>query len=458
MSGRLLAVIVAIWVSLASLTVSHKGHHDAGIIQFCKDNDFCFAQTTFSNPATGNHDLYITFEVNGLVPSSTGWTALGLGSAMQGALMFVVYGDPEEHDKPTLSVRTTTEQHNPPLPFTPDDANGAEVQVVFAKWVPSGSSYTAKLNLICYNCTRWPRTSIDVNSTEQPWIWAQNPKQNLRSGAEDALLQMHSKDEGGFGFIYVNMGKSVTMSADAPEFPQVDPNRGPIGAAVEALGVVDATGKSISGFRHRAWQVHGFLLTTAFLLLYPTGVVLLRRESPNSFNLHWIIQLFASTATVLGTILGIYLHPEIEHWHQVMGIALCIAPFLQSLLGWRHHVAFMKTGRRSMLSSGHVSFGRIMMTLGAINILLGMVLKHWGAFFILAVAAFEIVEGGVIGMFLRRKGRPSKEQRYAQLSGDDQEGAFALDDVESPADEEEEDDSEKDYEVGGDKPRRLDYD
>ena len=441
--------LVTTLASLVLLVLGHGDHHDGGIVQFCKDRDFCFAQTAFSNPATNNHDFYITFEVNGLAAGSTGWTALGLGSKMEGALMFVVYGDPAVHEKPTLSVRTTMEQHHPPLPFTPDYANGAEFQVVFAKWVEVGNSYTAKLNLICYNCTRWPGTTIDPNSTEQPWIWAQNPNQDLQSGSLDALLQMHSKSSDGFGFFFVDMIQSLTSSA-APEFPIVDSTRGPIGAATDASGVESASGESISGFRYRAWQVHGFLLTIAFLLLYPIGVVLLRGQSSNSFKLHWIIQVLASGVTVLGIMLGIYLHPEIEHWHQVMGILVGIAPFFQSALGWRHHVIFRDTSRRTMFSSAHINFGRVILALGALNILLGMGLNQWSAFFILALAAVILVEGFALFVFLRKKTKHSNEQRYAQLSDDEHEEAFALSDVESPVDADEEEGSEKDFRNGKD--------
>ena len=425
-----------LWALLAAFSFCHEGHHASGPVQYCKDKEFCFAQTTYANPATGNHDLYITFLVNGFDDSAAGWSAVGLGTAMEGALMFVVYGNPKGEDDPVLSVRTTMERHNPPLPIIRDDSNGVEVQLVFAKWLQEGSGYSAKMNLICYNCTRWPGTTIDASAKEQPFIWAQNPSQEIKAHKADILLQIHPKDASGFGFFYVDMAMSTSESSSPPEFPEVDTQKSNVGAATESSDVSAATGARKSGFRHRAWQAHGFLLTVAFLILFPLGVLLLRRQSENSFKLHWIVQLTATLFILLGILLGVYLHPEIEHLHQVVGLGFGVAPIAQVVLGWRHHVKFTRTGRRTSLSVIHISLGRALMIIGAFNILLGMVLKHWSAFWVIVLAAIIIIEIAMLSVFLLRQEKRQKEQQYAQIN--DHEGAFALDDVESPISEEDE--------------------
>ena len=416
----------------ASLAFCHSGHEASGLVQFCKDELFCLAQTSFLNPATENHDLYITLQVNGFDSASSGWTAVGLGQAMEGALMLVVYGHPSKQDEPTLSVRTTMEGHHPPLPFVEEDANGAQVQLVYAKWVQIGSQHSAELNIVVYNATRWPGTTIDASAKTQPWIWANNPNQGFEAEADDALLKMHVRDETGFGFFFVDMEMSVTTSSSTPSFPEVRPKKGSIGAATESSDVATAVGGT-QGFRRRAWQVHGFLLTIAFLALYPLGVVLLRRQGKQAFRLHWIVQLCATLFVTLGVIVGIYLHPEIEHWHQIIGITLFVLPFLQSFLGWRHHVIFADTGRRTMFSTVHINLGRVLIGLGAVNVLLGMILKHWNVFFVLVVAGVIVAEAVLITMFNWRMAKRSKGEIYAQLNTeDDQDGVFTLDDVSSP--------------------------
>ena len=369
---------ILILFSPVALTFAHEEHHETSTIQFCSADRFCVAQAAYENAATGSHDLYITLHMDGYTSSGYGWTAVGLGDAMEGALMFIVYGNPQAHEKPILSVRTTMKQHHPPLPLPVDYAQAVEVQLVYARWTPVGNQYRAELNLICYNCTLWPGTSIDAMSEAQPWVWAHNPVQPFEAHSEDALLDMHSKARGsGFGFFFMEMKMSVSSGASPPEFPKIYEDQGSRGAASEPADIALSVQGEQWTFRHRAWQVHGFLLTVSFLGLYPLGVILLRQKSKAAFRLHWVVQTLSSTVTALAIISGIYLHPEIEHLHQIIGLACFVAPVLQTFLGWRHHVVFTNTGEQSIFAKIHVSVGRGLISLGAINILLGMVLKQW---------------------------------------------------------------------------------
>lgn len=47
-------------------------------------------------------------------------------------------------------------------------------------------------------------------------------------------------------------------------------------------------------------------------------------------------------------------------------IIVCLLP-LQAVLGQMHHNMFLKTGRRSFWSYGHIWFGRIVIILGIVN-------------------------------------------------------------------------------------------
>ncbi|KAL9084676.1 MAG: hypothetical protein Q9159_005106 [Coniocarpon cinnabarinum] len=355
---------------------------------------------------------------------------------MDGALIFVVYGKPTSQGPPILSVRTTGE-HNPPSPLSHDHANGTEFQTVYSNWTQTGDVYRATVNLICYNCTRW--NTVDVNNKAQPWIAAYNPTQRFEVHSEDASLEMHSKErDSGYGFFFTDMPLSLTKSYTPPGFPPVSETYSSFGAAEEADGVAATASTHDSGFRHRAWQVHGLLLTIAYLGIYPLGVLLLRRQSVNAFKLHWISQVCASILTALGILLGIYLHPEIEHLHQLIGLVVGFAPVVQILLGWRHHIIYLRIGRATMLSEIHVTLGRVILCLGAVNILLGMYLKQWSAWLMIVVAL--VIAAEAVGLFfvLRSSRGLQSQQKYAHLNEDDLDGAFALEDVESMSDDEDE--------------------
>ncbi|KAG6002677.1 hypothetical protein E4U21_002829, partial [Claviceps maximensis] len=94
--------------SLASLAVLALGRAEP--IQYCRFGretghvDFCLGVTTHRNSSSGMHDLYLSLSVT-RDHSDAGWTAVGTGSLMAGALMFVVYGDPAG-EQPVLSIRT----------------------------------------------------------------------------------------------------------------------------------------------------------------------------------------------------------------------------------------------------------------------------------------------------------------------------------------------------------------
>lgn len=63
-------------------------------VQFCRvdverKSDLCVAISSIHNATTDSYDLYMTFSL--LFEKRQGWCAFGIGDAMDGALMFVMY-------------------------------------------------------------------------------------------------------------------------------------------------------------------------------------------------------------------------------------------------------------------------------------------------------------------------------------------------------------------------------
>jgi hypothetical protein len=76
--------------------------------QYCRVDeelgvDFCASITSFANVSSTNADVYI--RISSRFRSKNGWSAIGTGETMAGALMFVFYPS-ANGDEATVSLRT----------------------------------------------------------------------------------------------------------------------------------------------------------------------------------------------------------------------------------------------------------------------------------------------------------------------------------------------------------------
>ena len=447
------ATMLGIRLLLAGLLVAysfgHEGHSDSnqGYVQHCQSSlkhgpNFCISATSSEDPSTAMLEFLLTIQIKMSENSASGWTAIGLGDIMDGALMAVIYGDSASGNPPVVSIRST-KGHAPPRLISSEEAGGAVLDVRHAAWSRATESRTdtALVNLACSNCTYWPGTKIDLTSKAQPWIWAWNPRQEFEAYPLDAPLQHHGSESTDFGHFYFDMTQAVNKETASPPFPPILPSKGSIGASTDAA---DLHGHSAVSSRERAWILHGTLMGFAFLVLSPAGVIALRSPLQRSFQLHWALQLSAGICFFLGALLALLLHPEIVHVHQGVGLFLCFLAPGQAVLGWRHHVTYLRIRRRTWLSNAHVWTGRLMiLPLGMLNILSGMLLRNVGVPWIAVVATLIITEAACLIVFLRRAAlrrripafkTVSSEERLATFG--EQEAAFALEE------ESEDDDTE----------------
>ena len=75
--------------------------------------NFCMGISLHSNQSTSSQDLYMTLEHTRATNEAKGWTAVGIGSEMKGAFIFLIYGDPSSKTPPTISVRSPDGHHQP---------------------------------------------------------------------------------------------------------------------------------------------------------------------------------------------------------------------------------------------------------------------------------------------------------------------------------------------------------
>ncbi|KAK1570184.1 uncharacterized protein LY79DRAFT_479275, partial [Colletotrichum navitas] len=362
------------------------GHDDGEV-------DFCVGVSIFHNHSRASHDLYLRLHVT-QSSSGKGWNAIGSGPTMAGALMFIVYGDPLSGRDPTVSVRTvTSNSHQSPRPVKAVDTGLANVRLMQSEWLRTKGAdeadvFVASVAAVCYGCSRWPGSPIDVSDTSHPWIWAWNDRQHMSRAdyAVDAGMEVHNFGAGGWGLFYIDMQRSTGHSASSP---QIQPGVAAIGASTfprETSTFLSNAENASSGITSLLvalgrfglglglGHLHAFFMTTAFLFLFPMGVAAIALGSSSSFRYHWVLQTLASSLAVIGAIVGVIISHRQPFWtsHQVAGIVILLLILMQAVLGLRHHFVFLRIRQRSWVSHAHIWSGRFILVSGLGNIVSGM--------------------------------------------------------------------------------------
>ncbi|KAK0638982.1 hypothetical protein B0T16DRAFT_394790 [Cercophora newfieldiana] len=423
-------------------------------VQYCRSGyregqtDFCVGISRNVNATTQAADVYISMTVSR--SSALGWTAIGTGSEMAGSTMFIVYGDPNSGADPVLSIRTIDGHHQP---LVLDSAKSSSLQILHSKWqklpvaplarrhedepnypiVPtSPATHMADIALACYNCPLhdW---KLDADSKSQPFIWAWNDRQKFESYPLDAHLAMHRHHSrsGGFGIFYVNMPQTLS---DSPTPPTIRPGAANVGASDPPSGGFSSL---LASFRARPLpKAHGFLMGVSFLVLFPLGVILMRTPSGNPFKRHWVVQAVATGMTWLGAVLGaVVMGGRMPHtFHQWIGAVVSLTLGAQILMGWRHHMVFLRVRHRTWISHAHIWVGRAVLGAGWVNVLSGLIISGYGGFGIAMIGALVVVEAVGVGLWVwvaqqRAKGKTSKQTEAHALmptGGEGTEDYFAI--------------------------------
>lgn len=171
-------------------------------------------------------------------------------------------------------------------------------------------------------------------------------------------------------------------------------------------------------------------MALSFLVLYPLGIYLLRSPRPTAFNLHWTVNSLSSVSVGISSLVGFVNSRSISIFHQYLGILLVCALAAQTVLGWRHHVIYVASGgQKTWMSQVHLVLGRVVLPVGMVNVILGLMLRHYGWLTIsltVALAAVEIVALTlVVGRARNRRPGPAQTKNSAPL-GDEAEEYFQL--------------------------------
>ncbi|PFH57166.1 hypothetical protein XA68_15426 [Ophiocordyceps unilateralis] len=353
--GLLLAILLAFPTLSATEPVQYCrfGHRDQQI-------DFCVGITTHHNHSTSHYDLYMSMSVTRSSSPALGWTAIGTGPVMAGSLMFIVYGDPGSGSNPMVSIRTVNGHRQPHL-VQKQDMAGADIRLLQTTWLSSSDAeYSAQIALVCYSCDLWPGLSLSAAS--QPWIWAWNKKQQFQAYSSDAELDMHAHHagNGGWGSFFVDMGRSLSDDVGYPSLPPIRP-----GIAMVGSWEGGRMGMLNSPSANPLPRLHGLCMLTAFLLLFPLGIVIIRSGMKEAFRRHWILQASAAGLVTVGVGLAIAIRlsdhddDDASTRHQVLGGTTAVLVLAQSVAGYQHHVLYVRLRQRTCVSYLHIWLGRL---------------------------------------------------------------------------------------------------
>lgn len=334
-------------------------------------------------------------------PISYGWVAIGSDHKMDKSIMFVIFPS-ADGKRVTLSPRSTTQHYAPSvLPrtlmtarVTSSDITNGRMTANIMWWDPDwmlGSKIPNK-------------TPINILNDKQPFIWAVGPSQPINADDISITINKHSDH----GVIFVDM----QASQNPPE-----KMRAPAIEGTANIGV-----QSQPHYYHKFIFIHTVLLTSAFVLVFPFGVIGLRWNIKNKgFTVHWIFQCIACLAMLPGlgigiamSILGIQFNNFMQP-HQLVGMAVCLLVPLQAYLGRSHAIRFKVHKKRTLFTYFHFALGRLIIWGGTGAAVLGLILCGRGYPVIVCAAvggALAIIqEGFAIRAYLKARKKNALDAR-----------------------------------------------
>ncbi|CVK88322.1 uncharacterized protein FPRN_02220 [Fusarium proliferatum] len=377
----------------------------AGAAQYCQFEGshhpltLCAAVNSHQNSTTSSTDWIITFGYQRV--QDAGWVALGIGSGMYGALMFVTYANKSSRDL-VLSVRRGLGYYEP-------EPIGTEPQVVTNAISVNGSGWF-EVTFTCYQCSAW--SSVTSDGSPQPWIWAANVNQVFSETSVDSPMEKH----GIYGHFSLDI--SEARGGDS-RLPHID-----FTAANDASNTSGAG--SMSQWPTSLFAVHGALMVLSTMVMYPFGAVMIS----SGFKGHVILQGIASLLCVFGMLLAIYAILSnqtmgmLANPHVVLGLIIMTAVPVQIALGYLHHSRYRAGIKTPKTTGSHRWIGRLVIVGGCINALIGIQMADESTILIVFTLVLFVIDMALLAIATRSKVVKNREVKAKSVGQDEDSRPF----------------------------------
>ncbi|CEJ60926.1 hypothetical protein PMG11_09480 [Penicillium brasilianum] len=367
-SFRSMAVLYLCWLawaasSLAQLQSFHPSGHD----------DLTYSiNVPQSTSQSGAGSIY--FQLNST--RNVRWFALGQGTRMVGANIFVVYPN---GDNVTVSPRLGMGEIQPLY------NSDAHVSLLEGSGFSNGA-ITA--NIRCDSCMNWTGGSEDLTSASSSWLWAVKYGSPLDSSDVSAELTQHDDS----GVVNIDLVKATGGSSDNPFF---DTSK-----SSTPTTVITATAQNPNTVFNQKRTAHAVMMIIAFVIMFPCFALTIQIfPSSRTATVHGLLQLLTLIVVLVGLGLGVSMAKELNlltNHHPIIGLVVVSSLTLfQPIMGLLQHRFYRKTRSKGIFAYVHRWFGRTMIVLGIINAGLGFQLARGPKG---AVIAYSVV-AGVLGLF-----------------------------------------------------------
>lgn len=287
----------------------------------CVTGNVCYSVNIPENSASsGDGDIF--FQISG--PSDFQYIALGQGTQMAGANIFIIYAD-ESGTNVTLSPRLGKGNREP------DADDSGQATLLSGSGIANGKM-TA--NVRCSKCTSWTGGEMDLTSANSQWIWAVKSGSSVNSNSVSTHLSQH-EGQGSFNLDLTKArgGSSVnpfvesqtTTTGATPSSVAESPSDSSSGGAGTSSGGSSGGAADYAQIaqnyakRNKAVIAHGVVMGLSFALLFPLGAILIRLLSFSGLVwFHAGLQVLALALAIAGMGLGIYIVSEFRDYFRVL--------------------------------------------------------------------------------------------------------------------------------------------
>merc|ERR1712225_68237 len=328
------------------------------------------SDSSISASSTG--PLYFHLEA----PTSYQWVALGIGSQMAGASIFVMYAD--GNGNITLSGRKGTGQVEPKA----DSTLKAGLELLEGTGIANGMMVA---NVRCTSCT----LDSDKSSSDSPWIAAWSTGSAIDSTSTSATIRQHSGNNRVEAQVDLSQASIASdanpfLSSSSPSPTTASSSKPTTGSGSNGGG--NGNGNSGVTFGGSSsfqtitdyQKAHGIVMGIVVVLLFPFGAMFMRMGG--SGIVHGILQVLSLCALLVGLGLGVKLadlrNMNLTTTHPLFGIILVALFLIQPIFGLIHHIQYKRNLSRAGVSHLHIWYGRILMLLAIIDGGLGLQLAN----------------------------------------------------------------------------------